>query len=205
MKRASTPSPRTPRERREDAAFAAAAEVRRRAVAFGVLMVSASVIVLFCCSRGERPALSPLTPSSSASDPPPLQRVPEASPPPALAPASAAPAPRSTERLTPDLSSAGTAGGPATILGEAPAAGGASSAGSRIGQAMASVDPRDLALLSRIERELGQAPSSAVHAILRRRREGALRSELLSLARALPELPLRVLVIRWIDEVSPAP
>jgi hypothetical protein len=99
----------------------------------------------------------------------------------------------------------GAAGRPASILGQAPAAHGSSSGASRISQAVASADPRDLALLSRIERELGQAPSPAVHAMLRRRREGAPRGELLTLARALPELPLRVLVIRWIDEVSPAP
>lgn len=197
------PSHRSDRQRRMDAAAQAAAEVRRRAVASGVLVLIASLVVLFCCSRRERPPRS--VPAPSASSAPPLESVRQVPLPPAPASGSAEPPPRTAGRLAPAASASdGVGGAPATLLGSGPAAGGASSGGSRIASAVAGNDPRDLALLSRIERELGQAPSPAVHAILRRRREGAPRAELLDLARALPELPLRVLVIRWLDEVSPA-
>jgi hypothetical protein len=195
-------SPHVPGQRREDAAAAAAAEVRRRAVASGVLVLGASVIVLFCCSRGERP---PSAPSGSAL-PGSVAPAPEHSAVPTPASESAPPTTRAAGRLAPVSSADRPADRHATPLAAATAAAGSSSGGgARIANAVTSSDPRDLALLSRIERELRRAPSPAVHAILRRRREGAPRSELLSLARALPELPLRVHVMRWIDEVSPAP
>jgi hypothetical protein len=194
----------TRRVGREDAAAAAAAAVRRRAVASGVIVLVASVVVLFCCARGDRPPRTPSLTSSSARSASPLQPLPQPT-------TSAAPASTSATPVQPDagpLAPAASAGRPAdrraTMLGVAgAAAGSASGGGARIANVVATTDPRDLRLLSRIERELGQTPSPAVHAILRRRRDGAQRSELLALARALPELPLRVLVIRWIDEVSP--
>ena len=79
-----------------------------------------------------------------------------------------------------------------------------SAAGSRISRALASSHPADLELLGRIERELHREPPPEVHALLRRRSEGATRDELLGLARALPDLQLRVLAVRWVDEVRPA-
>ena len=71
--------------------------------------------------------------------------------------------------------------------------------------AVATSDPKDLALLSRIERELGQDPPPAVHALIRRRADGAGRSELVAGAQKLEDLRLRVLVLRWVDEVFPPP
>lgn len=78
-----------------------------------------------------------------------------------------------------------------------------SSAGSSISRAVAASNPSDLALLGRIERELHKDPPPEVHAMLRRRAEGASRDELVGMARALPDLQLRVLVLRWVDEVRP--
>jgi len=40
--------------------------------------------------------------------------------------------------------------------------------------------------------------------MIRRRAEGASRDELLGMARALPDLQLRVLGLHWVDEVRPA-
>jgi hypothetical protein len=199
-------SSNTPGQRREDAAFAAAAGVRRRAVASGVLVLIASGIVLFCCSRAERPPREPSLASGSGRSPAWVEPVPEHAPAPDSAIPSATPTPHSAGRLAPVSSAAEAADRRASELGvQMAAAGSSAGGGARIVDAVASSDPRDLALLSRIERELGRTPPPAVHAILRRRREGAPRGELLSLARALPELPLRVHVMRWIDEVSPAP
>ena len=195
------------RQKREDAALAAAA-VRKRAVVFGVFIVSASVVALFCCSRNDRPArsaasLSSATAPPSLGAPDPLTTSPLGNP----AASASAGAPQPASAATSSAGSGGQPGPSSTApraLGHAPP-GGSPGAGQSIANAVAATDPRDLALLSRIERELGQNPPPAVHAILRRHREGAPRSELLALARALPELPLRVHVIRWIDEVSPAP
>ena len=78
-----------------------------------------------------------------------------------------------------------------------------SSAGSTINRALHTAHPADLELLGRIERELGRTPPPEVHAMLRRRSQGASREELLGMARALPDLRLRVLSQRWVDEVRP--
>lgn len=78
-----------------------------------------------------------------------------------------------------------------------------SSAGSTINRALHAAHPADLELLGRIERELGRTPPPEVHAMLRRRSQGASREELLGMARALPDLRLRVLSLRWVDDVRP--
>jgi hypothetical protein len=78
-----------------------------------------------------------------------------------------------------------------------------SSAGSRIARALAASHPADLELLGRIERELKREPPPEVHAMLRRRSEGATRDELLGMARALPDLQLRLLSLAWVDQVRP--
>lgn len=78
------------------------------------------------------------------------------------------------------------------------------SGGSTVSRALAASQPADLELLGRIERELRREPPPEIHAMLRRRREGASRDELLGMARALPDLQLRVLGLRWVDEVRPA-
>lgn len=79
-----------------------------------------------------------------------------------------------------------------------------SSAASRIARALAASHPADLKLLGSIERELRREPPPEVHAMLRRRAEGAQRDELVRMAQALPDLQLRVLALRWVDEVRPA-
>lgn len=103
--------------------------------------------------------------------------------PPATAPDGSAPAPNAT----------GTAAPP-------------SSAATRINSALAR-DPRDLALFARIERELKRSPPPAVSTIVEARANGATREELLAHARRLlaDDFQVRTLVIRWIDEVAPAP
>ena len=79
-----------------------------------------------------------------------------------------------------------------------------STGGSFVSRSLAASQPADLKLLGRIERELGREPPPEVHAMLRRRSEGASRDELQAMARALPDLQLRVLALRWVDEVRPA-
>lgn len=73
--------------------------------------------------------------------------------------------------------------------------------------AVAQRDPRDLALLARIERELKRDPPASVHALIRLREGGASRSLLMTRAAELPanDVALRVVVQRWIDEVAPDP
>lgn len=81
----------------------------------------------------------------------------------------------------------------------------ADNAGNTVSRARAASQPADLRLLGRIERELRREPPPEVHAMLRRSNAGASRDELLGLARALPDLQLRVLALRWVDEVRAAP
>jgi hypothetical protein len=70
-----------------------------------------------------------------------------------------------------------------------------------------SSDPRSLALLSSIERDLHRAPPPEVHALLNEHARGADRSRLLSLAEQTlaRELTLKLYVRRWIDQVTPDP
>jgi len=81
-----------------------------------------------------------------------------------------------------------------------------SSAATRINAALAR-DPKDLALYARIERELKRAPPPAVNTIVEARANGGGREQLLAHAQRLfaDDFQLRALVIRWIDEVAPAP
>lgn len=156
--------------------------------------VAASVAIgLFCCGgttqREAAPAASPMTPPSAPS--------------PTLAPAAAADGstatPGSPQALAPSPNDAGTDGTPA------PDAGSRSGSGSAIVSAVSTTDPDDLGLYSSIERELRREPPAEVRAIVRRRSEGASRDELTRLARELPDLQLRVLVLRWVDRVFGAP
>lgn len=73
--------------------------------------------------------------------------------------------------------------------------------GSSIVRAVGTSDPRDLAFLSRIEREPGKDPPPEVHALVERRKRGATREELMRGARELSDLRLRVLALRWVDDV----
>lgn len=76
--------------------------------------------------------------------------------------------------------------------------------GNSVLRALGASQPADRELLGRIERELHREPPAEVHAMLRRRDQGASRDELLDAARALPDLELRVLALRWVDQVRPA-
>jgi hypothetical protein len=98
-------------------------------------------------------------------------------------------------------SAAGGAPRPHADAGSAPE----ERSGSSIVRAVSSNDPRDLSLLSRIERELGTDPPPEVHALVASRKQGASRDELTRKARELPDLRLRVLVLRWVDEVLAPP
>jgi hypothetical protein len=71
--------------------------------------------------------------------------------------------------------------------------------------ALPSMDRQELRLLANIERELKLEPPPAVRALLAEYRRGADRAILVSrVQRDFPnDLPLRVTVLRWIDEVRP--
>jgi hypothetical protein len=69
---------------------------------------------------------------------------------------------------------------------------------SNIVRVMSASDPKDLALLQRIERELKRDPPIEVHVMIARRKLGATRDELTRLARELPDLKLRGLALRWV-------
>jgi hypothetical protein len=82
--------------------------------------------------------------------------------------------------------------------------------GARIITAVANSDPRDLELLTRIERDLKRDPPPSVHELIRLRKSGLSPDALRARARELPDsdLPLRLLVLRWVDSLSgaaPAP
>lgn len=163
----------------------------------GVLVLG-TFVALARCSSTERPPRA-AAPANSPSEVTTSEPVAEA--PVAVGKSVAPPAPQS---------GAATASGAASEP-VAPAASGdaltqvrpTSSAGSRIARALAASHPADLELLGRIERELQREPPPEVHAMLRRRSEGASRDELLGMARALPDLQLRLLSLRWVDEVRP--
>jgi hypothetical protein len=67
------------------------------------------------------------------------------------------------------------------------------------------VGSRELPLLASIERELQRIPPPEVHALLAEYRRGADRAALIDhVQRSFPgDLSLRVLVLRWIDDVRP--
>lgn len=69
------------------------------------------------------------------------------------------------------------------------------------------VQRNELSLLASIERELKREPPAQVHQLLALYRGGADRTQLIdSVQRDFPkDLPLRVTVLRWIDEVRPQP
>jgi hypothetical protein len=69
---------------------------------------------------------------------------------------------------------------------------------SNIVRVMSASDPKDLALLQRIERELKRDPPIEVHIMIARRKLGATRDELTRLARELSDLKLRGLALRWV-------
>lgn len=68
-----------------------------------------------------------------------------------------------------------------------------------------SIDPRELRLLASIERELKRNPPPEVHALIAEHRRGADRDALITHVQTQfpPDLALRVLTLRWIDDVHP--
>jgi hypothetical protein len=171
---------------------------REHALVGSAIVALASLVALARCSATERPPAQPVPGSEPAvaavtAHPPRDTAAPAGK----LAPAGDAPPPSAA-------ASAGAVAAPVEGGVLAPAAP-SSSAGARIAQALAAKHPADLELLGRIERELRREPPPEIHALLRRRAEGASREELVTLARALPDLQLRVLALRWVDEVRPAP
>jgi hypothetical protein len=171
----------------------------RVVVAAGLLSLALPVLMLWRCAAHSEP--SPRTGADAAT-------TPDASPPASLVSA----VPAASETASPAASAAthpssSTPSTPSTPLATptAPAPSSASSAAAPIIAAVANGDPRDLALLSRIERELKRDPPAAVHALIRLRASGATHGQLLSeLDRLIPrDLALRVLVRRWLDEVRP--
>jgi len=164
-----------------------------RLAALGALSLAVPVLLLWRCAGHSEPpprAATDETTSTAASSPPSaLSAAPPASG--TVSPAASA------ETLPPSAT-------PVASL-TAPPPSSPSSAAAPIIAAVANRDPRDLALLSRIERELKRDPPAAVHALIRLRAAGATRSQLLSeLERQIPQdLALKVLVRRWIDEVAP--
>jgi hypothetical protein len=169
---------------------------RGHALAGIALVGLGGVAVLARCSGGE-PRASQTAADYAGPDPTPALAEPSGS--------GAAPSPRALPTSAGSAALLGSGGAPHA----APAASGAvaragSSAGARIAHALAS-HPADLTLLTRIERELRLEPPREVHELLRRGAEGAGRDELISLVRALPDLRVRVLALRWVDEVRPPP
>lgn len=163
-------------------------------VAFSFLALAAAALLLWrCAASTERPAA---TTDSTANALP--SAVISPGEPAGAAPAASLPQPASPVAVEPASPSGAT---PSTTAG-APATG-----ASAIVAAVGRRDPRDLALLARIERELKRDPPESVHALVRLHEAGASRSELLSRVSQLPagDVGLRVLVLRWIDEVAPDP
>jgi hypothetical protein len=157
--------------------------MRRRILVLGTVVLVGAALVLFCCtSARQRDATTPTSPTAAA---------PHAEP---AAPSGQAPTPaespttRELVSAAPDASSAPQPTGP----------------GARVADAVRTSDPRDLELLSAIERELHEDPPAEVRALIALRKQGANRDELGRAIQKLAELRLRVLAFRWLDEVLPA-
>jgi len=166
---------------------------RSRAILIGAIVAASVAVGLFCCGgstqRDAEPTASPApAPSAGAT--------------------AVAPATSEVDATTPS-EPPGTPVATPSDAGATPTASPPSDAGSRSGSvivnAVSATDPHDLSLYSSIERELHREPPAEVRAIVRRRSEGASREELTKLARELPDLQLRVLVLRWVDRVFGAP
>lgn len=164
----------------------------RVAIAASVLSLALPVVMLWrCAAHSAPPPRVSEDAATTAGAPPP-------------APAASA-APSATETAS-SVASAATLPSSSIPLASVTAPGpSSSSAAAPIIAAVANRDPRDLSLLSRIERELKRDPPAAVHALIRLRASGATHSQLVAeLDRQIPQdLALKVLVRRWIDEVAP--
>ena len=169
-------------------------------VAVGVLSLALPVLMLWRCTAHPEPPRTTADAATSPDTPPPASPAslaPPAPPASVAPPASGTASPAASAGVLPSSSS------PLTSL-TAPTPSAPPNAAAPIIAAVSNRDPRDLALLSRIERELKRDPPPAVHALIRLRASGAPRSQLLSeLDRQIPQdVALKVLVRRWIDEVT---
>jgi hypothetical protein len=174
--------------------------MRRRTLALGGIVLSGAALLLFCCAgHGERSASAP--PAGSASTPAPgttdTQGAPTEAPSDAGATAATLVSPDAAVDVAkrPAPSDAGAA--PSSTPPDA-------GPGSQIARAVQGTDPRDLAFLANIERDLKRDPPPEVHALIAARKRGATRDELTLRIRALPDLGVRVLAFRWLDAVAPA-
>jgi len=73
--------------------------------------------------------------------------------------------------------------------------------------ALGGLERREVSLLADIERELRRDPPPEAHALLDELRRGAEREALIAYVqqRFPRDLPLRVVALRWVDRVRPAP
>jgi len=174
--------------------------MRRRTLVLGTVVLVGAALVLFCCTGGgQRDAAHPTSAGT------PAAHDDAVTPPAGLTTAGGSPSARAPVAALSDGSSAphGALAPPAddTPDGAAPRPTGP---GARIADAVRTSDPRDLKLLARIERELHEDPPPEVHALIALRKQGAGRDELARAIQKLPELPLRVMAFRWLDEFAPA-
>ena len=173
---------------------------RWRAAVGAVALIGAGVLTRAACAPPPVPAAAPRAdaaphsrgPSSSAGD----------SPAPVVEPT---PGVRGT-----------VSGGPADAPADAPLAAAEPATSPSVSARPASAQPstgavppmqrQELALLASIERDLGREPPPEVHALLADYRRGADRATLIArVQQSFPgDLPLRVTVLRWIDQVRPA-
>jgi hypothetical protein len=168
----------------------------------GMFSVALPVLLLWRCAAQPAPPPAAATAVAGASalpPPPPLDAATAATPQPA-APLAA----RGASDASAPAPAPAAAPPPAPSLA-APSPSASSTTAAGVIAAVAHRDPRDLALLSRIERELKRDPPPAVHALIRMREAGASRSQLLAEAdkQLGTDVALRVLVRRWIDEAAP--
>jgi hypothetical protein len=159
------------------------------------LLLAVPALLLWRCTQSTPPQAP--EPSNAPEPSPTVVALPAASPGAALALA------------PPSASGASTApNAAATPPDDASAAPSATTApsGARIITAVANSDPRDLELLTSIERELKRDPPPSVHELIQLRKSGMSADALRARARELPDsdLPLRILVLRWVDSISAA-
>lgn len=174
----------------------------RGRIVVGTLSLALPVLLLWrCAARPEPPpaAASAVANASTTPPAPPLAAAPAPTPQASAKPTSGA---NDDSALAPSSEATPTPSPVASLAAPSPAA---SSAAAGIIAAVAHRDPRDLALLSRIERELKRDPPPAVHALIRMRESGASRAQLLAEAdqQLGSDVALRLLVRRWIDETGP--
>lgn len=174
--------------------------MRRRTIAVGAVVLAGAALVLFCCGgHGDRPATTPSEPSATAA-------TARAAPPSPSATADASAANNAGASVAAGSTKPGDASSPKPSDAGAAPAGSArpSGPGALIADTVHTADPRDLELLASIERDVKRDPPPEIHALIAARKRGATRDELTRDIRALPDLRLRVLVMRWLNAVAPA-